>query len=920
MNTAQVFLNRCAAVFAPFPACLQLSLLLTIGSAAVLHASEAPPAELRWPVASRENRPWTRWWWMGSAVDETNLTRQLTQFRDAGLGGVEICPIYGAKGYEPRFIDYLSPRWMKMLAHAAGEAKRLDLGLDFTTGTGWPFGGPNVTPETASTRVNLKRYELAGGAHFESELPQGQIECITAVPDQGASTNLTALVKQRRLDWTAPPGVWRLYALVRNSPVQKVKRPAPGGEGNVVDPFSTKALDHYLERFDRAFADYHGQTPRSQFHDSFEYYGAQWSPAFLKEFQARRGYDLREQLPAFFGDGPSEVAARVQCDYRETISDLHLAYIRRWTEWAHAHHSLSRDQAHGSPGNLVDLYAASDIPETEIFGSVEEVHIPMNKFSSSAAHLAGRRLASSESFTWLTDHFQASLAQVKPAADYLFLSGVNHIFFHGIPYSPADAAWPGWQFYAAVNFGPQGGLWHDLPEFNAYVSRCQSILQSGSPDNDLLVYYPVYDVWSSTGELIRPNPVPKSFTNSVMTLWQRGYSFDYVSDRFLARARCAKGRVLIGSAAYRAVVVPECRVMPEATLKHLARLARNGAKILFEKAPPSEVPGFARLPARSKEFQRALADFTPSVGTPENEPVPLGKGSFQVGPDLAKLLDRSRLPRESAADLGLRFVRRAHPKGYHYFLVNRGEKAIDGWVPLGTPAKSAVILDPRFPDRAGVAPLRRSADSSSAKDSVYLQLQPGESCFVRTFTNHVVTGPQWQYVEPVGTAQAIAGTWKVDFIEGGPELPAAFQTAQLDSWTRSGDSETKRFAGTARYTIEFETPGARADDWLLDLGRVCESARVRLNGHQLGALWCAPFRESIGPWLRPGKNLLQVDVTNLAANRIADLDRRKVDWKYFYDINVVNRRYRPFDASDWPPFDSGLLGPVTLVPLKRMAP
>jgi hypothetical protein len=53
-------------------------------------------------------------------------------------------------------------------------------------------------------------------------------------------------------------------------------------------------------------------------------------------------------------------------------------------------------------------------------------------------------------------------------------------------------------------------------------------------------------------------------------------------------------------------------------------------------------------------------------------------------------------------------------------------------------------------------------------------------------------------------------------------------------------------------------------------------------------------------------------VTSLAANRIRDLDRRKVPWRMFHDINLVNIQYKPFDASDWPIFDSGLLGPITL--------
>src|SRR5271156_949087 len=71
---------------------------------------------LAWPKPTAENRPWTRWWWLGSAVDKENLTLQLQQFKDAGIGGVEICPIYGAKGYEDRYINYLSPKWMDMLA------------------------------------------------------------------------------------------------------------------------------------------------------------------------------------------------------------------------------------------------------------------------------------------------------------------------------------------------------------------------------------------------------------------------------------------------------------------------------------------------------------------------------------------------------------------------------------------------------------------------------------------------------------------------------------------------------------------------------------------------------------------------------------------------------------------------------------
>src|SRR5262249_17265141 len=165
---------------------------------------------------------------------------------------------------------------------------------------------------------------------------------------------------------------------------------------------------------------------------------------------------------------------------------------------------------------------------------------------------------------------------------------------------------------------------------------------------------------------------------------------------------------------------------------------------------------------------------------------------------------------------------------------------------------------------------------------------------------------------------AVAGTWTVEFIEGGPGLPSAFETKEPASWTTRDDPEAKRFAGTARDTITFDRPARDPSDWRLHLGRECEAARAMVHGKPVGTLFCSPFRVSIGRFLKPGRNTLALEVTNLAANRIADLDRRKVDWKYFYDANLAShpdsKQRGVLDASKWPPFDSGLLGPVRLVP------
>jgi hypothetical protein len=151
-------------------------------------------------------------------------------------------------------------------------------------------------------------------------------------------------------------------------------------------------------------------------------------------------------------------------------------------------------------------------------------------------------------------------------------------------------------------------------------------------------------------------------------------------------------------------------------------------------------------------------------------------------------------------------------------------------------------------------------------------------------------------------------------------MPPAFIQHGFGSWTGQG-GEWERFAGTARYEFEFSLPaGVKADDWRLELGDVRETARVFVNGKQADLLWSLPIRTNIGAFLQPGKNTLALEVTNLAANRIRDLDRRKVEWKKFHEINFVNIFYQPFDATNWPLQPSGLLGPVQLVPLQTFTP
>ena len=115
-------------------------------------------AQVQWPAISKTTKPWTRWWWMSSAVDEKNLDKLLTTYSKAGFGGVEVTPIYGATGFEKRYIDFLSPEWMRMLNFTVTKANAVGMGVDMNTGTGWPFGGPQVTYEDAASKLIIQTY------------------------------------------------------------------------------------------------------------------------------------------------------------------------------------------------------------------------------------------------------------------------------------------------------------------------------------------------------------------------------------------------------------------------------------------------------------------------------------------------------------------------------------------------------------------------------------------------------------------------------------------------------------------------------------------------------------------------------------------------------------------------------------------
>ncbi len=860
-----------------------------------------------WPEITREAHPWTRWWWLGSAVDEANISSLLQTYRDAGLGGVEITPIYGVQGQESRDIPYLSDRWMQMLAHTIRVAGNLDMGVDMPTGTGWPFGGPEISPEAAGTAFADK---FAIEKHSaETGVP------VSISASVLASTAVNEVTREERVLapgslFTAPDGGWNIYTLNQKWSGMKVKRAAPGGAGPCINPFLESSLNTYLSRFTPRLSSIQPLKLRAQFHDSFEY-AANWSPDLLKQFLHDHGYKLEEHLAAFYGDAPSETHARVRTDYRETAGRMLLEnFTVPWTRWAHSMGSISRNQAHGSPGNLLDLYGAVDIPETEVFRSKGDPRV--SKFASSAAHVMGHKLVSSETCTWMAEHFQETLADARHTIDRLFVSGINHIFYHGTAYSPADAAWPGWMFYASTHFEPNNPIWRDFPALNAYVARSQSLLQAGSPDNDLLVYWPLHDLWQKhpatfgltiEGKWLEGEP----FGDTAQKLLNNGYCLDYVSDSQLDAATAVAGEIMVPGGKYKAVLVPPCQYMPASTLQTLNKLATQGCRILFMSLP-QDVPGLGGLEARRAQFKDALKNLQQQSAK-----------HVKIQQDLSLLINGSGVEREPASTVaGVMVLRRRWDDGRQYLVVNQSGKAFEGWLPLAGEFQSAVIYDAMNAE-IGIAAIKRTQGGMH----VYAQIPDGHSLLIRTHVSHKAKGKAWRYLRPAGEAMPINGNWETNFIAGGPTLPSKQIAKQPLLWTDASVTtpETERFAGTARYRVTFRKPAGKYIAWLLSLGEVRESARVLLNGVPLATLLDAPYRVTIeNRLLKTGDNVLEIEVTACAANRIRDLDRNGVAWRIFHEINFVNIQYKAFDSSNWPIRPCGLAGPVVLTPAAKFQP
>ena len=855
--------------------------------------------------APAQQRLWTRWWWLGSAITENDITAELTSLQNAGFGGVEISPSYApdAPGYTP--ADYLSPMFEQRFRHAVRTARAKNMDVDCILGTGWPYGGPWIDNNHRATGLSI--------------VPTSQSRRQEGARVISQNSELVALAIPTR---------------------QQVKRSGPGGAGNVVDPFSRDATAAFLKPIDAFLKRLGSDMPRAVFNDSWEVYGATTTVGIAASFEKAAGYPFADAIASLAAKSISPNTKAQRSDYAAHLEALAQSeFLAPWTMFAHSHKAKTRLQAHGSPGNLIDFYAAADIPEAEQFGcgplvlsgreplvaipkpvshevAVEEMFICT--LAASAAQLTGKPLVSAEAFTWLGEHGAAPLDHICAEVDELFLAGVNHIFCHGTAASPVEAPWPGWMFYASNHFGPTNPWFAHLKPLTDYVARAQSLLQASTVDADALVYFPI---WDDRGNVGQASPVTTytlhgtadwlragmpGLSSLVQQWFHDGSQISMFSDSLIEQVNVGKGGQLSShGSTWKCIVVPECTTMPETTLGRIVKLANAGAHVIFIGNPPAEVPGFHQRDTRQSVLDQIWSDIlaAPPVKTVNKaKSFRCGRGRITLASDWSTARSAAGWIKEPLASstLGIRRIRIGTTPAH--FIVNRANGIHQKNITIahsGSYPRTATVLDPRT-GRKVIAPV-----VSHTSSSVSLQADlPANSVRFVIWDNPKMPAP----IGIAGTRRERnlkIGLW--DVTPGpGSVVPEAAMSITLGDWCNWSPA-WRAFSGRATYKISVDASPGKA--LTIDLGDVRHSARILWNGSELTTLISAPYKASIVGSAVKATNILEVEVANLMLNGLIGCEKSGMKWQKFYFVGID---YKPFTATSHKELPSGLLGPVVI--------
>lgn len=872
-----------------------------------------------------------RWWWFGPSVTKAELDREMRLMKEGGIGGFEVQPVYPLLPDNPvagiRNLPYLSDDFIDALRFTSTKAREFGLRMDLTLGSGWPYGGPMVPITEAAGTLRSERVKVQPGSRripLPNIMPGDSLLAVFLARTEGQTIIADSL---RELTDIRDGAVWLSNDLQGQHEVlfftssrtgMQVKRPAVGAEGYVLNHLDKHATEQYLKNVgDRLLQAFGPNPPYAIFCDSLEVYNQDWTPGFLDEFRTRRGYDLKPHLPALIADvGPQTF--EVRRDWGKTLTELYNErFLQPLHDWSRRNKTLLRVQNYGVPAVSLSGYANVDLPEGE--GAQWKV-VRGTRWASSASHIYGRPVTSSETWTWLhSPSFRATPLDMKAEADRHFLMGINQLIGHGWPYTSEGVEYPGWRFYAAAVFDEKNPWWIVMPDIASYLQRTSFLLRQGTAVNDVAVYLPNDDAYAhfTSGnphliEILRE----RVGSDLINTILDSGYGFDFFDDDVLLKTgRVEQDRLALGAARYRVVVLPGVERVPLETMRKLEEFVRGGGIVIATRRRPDVVPGMKATAAEQtelKEIVKRLFDgATAKAHFVEDEKQPLrDKLTALLQPDMSLIPSR--------ADIG--FVHRSTTDAEIYFIANTTNARQTLKATFRVTGMKPEWWDP-FSGRVWSAKIETT---SQKRTTVELDLEP--------YASRVLVFSKRTLPPPVANAPAIGLTidlstgWRVSF----GETKNSVTMDQLRSWT--DDEATRYFSGAATYEKDvtlpdnFLRPGLNVQ---LDFGQgtplpeqnlragmqawldapVREAAVVYVNEQRAGSVWCPPYALNVTSFLRPGNNKIRIVVANLALNYMAG--RRLPDYR------LLNLRYgERFQAQDMDKVQAipaGLLGPIKLI-------
>lgn len=884
---------------------------------------ERPPSDARIMM---------RWWWFGPSVTKAELERELRVMRDGGIGGVEIQPVYALLPDDEKNgiknLPYLSDEFLEMLRFAGEKTKELGMRLDLTLGSGWSFGGAKTPISEAAGAVRVERAKIDAATKrvplpsmIPSEKFLGAFLRLTDPTAAGAPWTELANIRDDNV-WLsadeAKQGGEILFFISGKTGMQ-VKRPSVGAEGYVLNHLDQPSVESYLKNTgDRLFSAFDRQNvPYSFFADSLEVYNQDWTDDFLAEFQKRRGYDLRPLLPHLVVEAGAETAD-VRYDWGRTITELfNERFMIPMQAWAKRNNTRFRIQGYGIPPAAISSNKWADISDGE--GAQWKV-VRAARWASSANHVYGRPVTSSETWTWLhSPSFRATPLDLKAEADVHFLQGINQLIGHGWAYTPPQIPYPGWRFYAAGEYSERNPWWIVMPDLAAYLQRMSFLMRQGAPRNDVALYLPNADAYAhfSAGKVHLIDVERDLVGEKIMpALFDGGYNLDFFDDEMLKTVGKVEGETLVlGASRHRVVVLPGIERIPLDSLRKLDEFVRGGGILLATRKIPSIAPGLQTTEAEKREVRELSARLFSGA----NAKVKLVQTDEEVGSVLKTLLapDAAIAPavnnfgvvHRQTADADIYFVANTTNRKHSTQITFRADGQAEVWNAMNGKITAANVSN-------------RAANATT----VALDFEPYQSHVV-VFSKRKTVLPQTEKSQNVVASIDLNGGWQVAF---GNSAPVAMN--RLQSWTE--DDATRYFSGTTTYERNVTIPqnALRNGTLKIDFGEakalkedipkngmqtfldapVKEAAVVYINDQRAGSIWAPPFSLDVTPFMKAGENRIRIVVANTALNYMAG--RRLPDYRL---LNLrYGERFQPQEMEKVQALPSGLTGNLRLLSVK----